>query len=128
MDLQLFEFQRLPIPESRRRFSNWVLFGIDEIETDSEGAEKEGYLCSACCGEDFWSEVVEMEETKIVAMAQKVNQFASYIVGPNGMTKNRPKKAVTPQEKNLSNLNKALGSIIPQILPASYHDSPLYDR
>ena len=89
---------------------------------------KEGNLWYACCGEDFWSEAGETEEAKITAMAQKVDQFASFIVGTNGMTKNRPKKAVTPLDQNLSKLNKALISVIPQILPSSYHGSSLYNR
>ena len=102
--------------------------GIHEIEADSEGMGKEGNLWCACCGEDFWSEAGETEEAKITAMAQKVDQFASFIVGTNGMTKNRPKKAVTPLDQNLSKLNKALISVIPQILPSPYHGSSLYNR
>ena len=129
MDLQLFEFQRLPIPEYRNRSSSFAAFcGIHQIEADSEAVGEKGNLWSACCGEDFWSEAGEAEETKISAMAQKVDQFASFIVGTNGMTKNRPKKAVTPLDQNLSKLNKTLISVIPQILPSSYHGTALYNR
>ena len=131
MDLQLFEFQKLIIPDSLKGNSNlrFLELRIEQSAERQNGREEmEGNLYYACCGEDYWCEMGMGEEAKISAMAQKVDQFASFLNGSSGITKSKAKKGNTPFEQNLSRLNKALISFIPQILPSSYHGTAMYDR
>ena len=131
MDLQLFEFQKLIIPDLLKGNSNlrFLELRIEPSAKKQIGREEmEGNLYYACCGEDCWCEVGMGEEAKISAMAQKVDQFASFLNGSSGIAKTKPKKGNTPFEQNLSRLNKTLISLIPQILPSSYHGTAIYDR